>query len=108
MAMAVVSTGVWLRSNSVADAICFAVGTQQHTVNSSDGSMSWYTSRVGINGGYFTIATANKRDPMFVVKMLETVCPISDRQWTADYSWSAVPLTLLSAYLFLGKMRNRA
>ena len=102
LAMACVLAVGWMRSYTVAeDAAWFSIGSQQQLMVSFAGRVRWESYPVSGEAAW-TVRSYNKSGPIFSEDRL-VLAGSSLSGWVIPY-WSLIlPLTLLSAWLILGK-----
>ena len=103
LAMACVLAVGWMRSYTLAgDAAWFCIGNKQQLMVSLAGRVGWESYPVSGEAGWM-VRSYNKSGPMFSEERLVLAC-CGLSGWVIPY-WSLVlPLTLLSAWLILGKL----
>lgn len=105
--MAVVTTGLWIRTALAVDYGGFSYRGRQHVIMSIQGAILW-TSIDG-PGGYIEWQTTRPDGPdlkglplpKYVEVWQQGIPELHPRYWLIMYWWFAVPLTLVSAWLIL-------
>ena len=109
LAMACVLTVMWMRSRRVFDVVEFTNGSQQHQIASASAKLywgAWEESDISAHGRnqWYSIDLAFFKHPEEIAYL--QLDAYANFDWTIPY-WSLVlPLTLLSAWLILGKPRK--
>lgn len=111
LVLACVLMGMWMRSFFVIDAILSPIGGRQQTVISLRNKITWSSwdlenHEAEYSGSAFHLAPELSQ---FIMEQIDARRERpSFRQWIVPYWCIVLSLTLLSAYLILGKPRKKA
>ena len=115
LVMACLISSVWARSHHIADEIRVTVAGREHVVASMVGRFMWRSndkSKTTNRESYWMLhdvedlgLTAESLEPLLAIP--PELRHLHARQWVISYWPVATTLTLLSAYLFLGKARSK-
>ena len=109
MVMAIVPAGMWMRTTFAVDHMRLSIGNRSHTLLSSQGCFVWmsYDASPSPFGWGSDDISDTRVPPSELVKLWRNaLSALKVRIWYLPYMYSAIPLTLLSAYLILWKPRK--
>jgi hypothetical protein len=107
LAMALAVFGMWARSQSVADRLCFRLQDNVHVILSSCDELQWYSWGWSLDGTW-SIQTGVRYDELRFSQMHRLLGTNGELRGTVPYWLLTLPPTLLSAYLILWKPRKRS
>jgi hypothetical protein len=112
LVMACVVAGIWVRSEVTIDVVWFKVGRHQYCVHTFPGQMyCWQLKDISMDGASWSSVAVGSADGLSLLKNNDAAIASaaeSGRRYVRVWHWPiAILLTLLSAYLILGKPRKR-
>ena len=105
LAMALLLTVAWMRSRFTYDAIAFDIGSQQQLIISIEDSITWWSFPDEIDDGNWVSISPSEWTEA-ADDFAEVQAKLGFREWIVPVWCMVLPLTLLSAWLILGKTRH--